>query len=277
MKMKIGVTGAKGRLGSWLVKRYDFEPINCDVSDFQSVENAGLNRFDRIIHCAAYTDVDGCEKDAKKAYAVNATSVLWLKEIFKGQLYYISTDYIFPGTVDHKGPYKEDAKPRPISIYGKSKATGERYLDLQQDVSIRTTVLYDNHSGKGNFVSNILDALKFKVEIPGQFVPSNLFGSPTYVPHLAEGIFNLLFSDFVGIINIAGSTVISRYEFAKVIAKKFGFDDTIIVPKIYEKLDGYADRPLYAGLDVGFAKKFHVPIYSLDEGLEKYSKGVKYD
>lgn len=253
--MRIAVTGPRGRLGSELVRR-GCMPLTSNITEWWHLrtEIDALNP-DIIINCAAYTDVDGCENAPRHAAAVNTAGVYILTQAFTGKLIHISTDYIFDGQA---GPYTEEATPNPISIYGWSKLGGELVLrDRPDTLIVRTTVLFDQFSY--NFVTSVIRRL-----LNGeQVVASILHGSPTYVPHLAEAI--LKATDLSGVINIAGSCVMSRWEFARMIAAELGLDDLVKVGQV----TGHAPRPLWAGLKVDKAQSLGLPIYDPLDGVKE--------
>lgn len=259
---KIAVTGPHGRLGSELV-RQGCLPIEADVTDFNVLRSA-LTKVnpDVVIHCAAYTDVDGCENAPSLAALVNATSTYLLGQVFQGKIVYISTDYIFDG---ESGPYSETDKPNPISIYGWSKLGGEialRNRYNKTDLIIRTTVLFDQYSN--NFVTVIIG--KF---LRGEIValPQGLYGSPTYIPYLAQGILAAIEKGLSGIINIAGIRVLSRRALAVGIGKLLALDEFQVASIDFNP--GKAPRPQKAGLKVDKAISLGIPIYDPEEGLKE--------
>ena len=106
MYKRIAVTGYKGRLGNELINQGCI-PLDCDITRPITIKKAiGQVCPDVIIHCAAKTDVDGCEQHKDIAFKVNAEGTNNLRECFPGgKIIYISTDYIFDGTA---GVYKEN-------------------------------------------------------------------------------------------------------------------------------------------------------------------------
>ena len=279
--MKIAVTGSRGRLGSELVKRGCI-PIQGNLT-YQIELDSQLKNItpDVIIHCAAYTDVDGCESAPHLAANTNTGCTYNLRQAFDGKIIYISTDYIFDGA---NGPYREFDKPNPISIYGWSKLGGELVLRKcidpnpnsiydwskfagemsvkdECDLVVRTTCLYDHDSN--NFATAIIKSL-WRGESPR--VPDSLQGNPTYIPHLAEGILKAIELDLSGIINIAGSRIISRFEFARHLARKACSDEYRVKAGL---VMGKAPRPLRGGLITEKAQSLGIPIYSMSEGIEE--------
>lgn len=261
----IGITGHCGRLGSELLTRGCI-PINADItspkvlqSEIESIEP------DTIIHCAAVTNVDGCEGVlASKARKVNIIGTQLLRTIFTGRIIYMSTDYVFDG---RGGPYKENSNPNPINHYGMTKFMGEQIIrdyKYAKDIIIRTTILYGGN--KPDFVTQMLD--KFKDGYAFE-VTKALSGSPTYVSHLADALVELCHLDWTpSVINIAGAEVLSRYEFALMIANVFGYDPKMVIPtQTLQQNGNIAPRPRNAGLKIDLARKIGLPIYSVVDGL----------
>lgn len=270
----IGVTGYKGRLGSELVK-LGCVPAEYDVAEINSMSflHNLFGASDTIIHCAAVTDVDGCERELyDQAYLVNDIGTKNLCDAFNGRIIYLSTDYVFDGST---GKYGEHSIANPISVYGHSKLLGEERIRHRQhpgDVIVRTTILYGTEH-KPDFVTHVLATLLAKKPIT---LPCNLFGNPTYTPHLAEALMKLCeIPNPPRIVNIAGKEILSRYEFGLAIASVFDLDKSLITP-VREVL-GAAMRPLKAGLKTNLAEKLGLPIYSVYDGLKAMKEQYESD
>lgn len=247
--LRIGVTGPHGRLGSELV-RQGCTPIEADVTHFHALKTAvDTAECDIVVHCAAMTDVDGCEKNPATAAQINVGGVAHLLHAHGGRIVYISTDYIFDGGdlsflhTQPAGPYAENHAPNPLSVYGWSKLGGEliiRNAKRPGDLIVRTTVLFDGRSGC--FVAKVLDKLLRHEYV---YVPDDLYGSPTYIPHLATDILLAIERQVSGVLNLAGIRVVSRYQFAQHIAEAADVPITLIKRG---KTLGAAPRPKLAGL-----------------------------
>jgi dTDP-4-dehydrorhamnose reductase len=269
--MRIAVTGWKGRLGSELVVRGCI-PLDCDVTSKMSIRMALQDvKPDMVVHCAAMTDVDACEENKDEALEINAKGTENLKVCFDGTIFYLSTDYIFDGK---KGMYSEEdepADPNKLCWYGYTKLLGEQVLG-NRDTIIRTTMLYGSPM-KMDFVTHILSQLELDEPFP---VTRALYGTPTYVPHLAEAIMGMIdnWSYYPDIINIVGSDYLNRYDFAMIIASFFGHKDKkgLVIPTL--KI-GETKRPRKTGLRVTQARKWGLPIYSVMDGLEAFHKSDK--
>jgi dTDP-4-dehydrorhamnose reductase len=259
---KIAVTGHKGRLGSELVSR-GIQPLDCDITSKTSIKAAlqGIEP-DVVIHCAAMTDVDACEEFKTEAVEINAKGTENLKICFDGKIIYLSTDYIFDGK---KGMYKEEdvpGCPEKISWYGYTKLLGEQVMG-ENDTIIRTTILYGSPM-KDDFVTHILQKLELNLPFD---VTRALYGTPTYVPHLADGIMALLkLPEMPHIINIAGTSIWSRYDLALTIASVFGCEDKKYLIHPTMKI-GKVKRPKHAGLDVHKAIELGIPVHPTMDGF----------
>lgn len=264
---RIGVIGARGRLGMNLLEK-GCVGIQCDITSANSFLNAvGNEEYDVIINCAAFTDVDGSEKERLKAYNINSYGPQNLVKYFPGRIVHISSDYIFDGL---NGPYTEDDFANPLNAYGFSKYLGEVALRPYMDrvLIVRTTVLYDN-SNKANFISAVYNQLK---EGKAVKVPKSIVGNPTNVEHLTLGILDAIEKEQTGILNISGKTRLSRYETAIEIARFFGFSkDNIFDSPAW----GDAKRPEQAGFVLDKAQKLGIPLFSLWQGLHEYKHSME--
>lgn len=245
--MKIILLGAKGMLGNCLAKEFgNYELYACgkddvDITDKKKVfKKIDGIKPDFVVNSAAYTDVDGAESNQKSAFEVNAEGVKNLAISCKKNsctLVHISTDYVFDGSRD---AYDEDAKPKPINVYGKSKYEGEKYLKLinPQHYLVRTSWLYGSN-GK-NFVYAILDLAKKQKEIS---VVNDQRGAPTYARDLAAAIKDIIEQgpDF-GIYHRTNDGVCTWFDFARRIVE-FKKLRVKIRPMTSDKLDRAAKRP----------------------------------
>jgi dTDP-4-dehydrorhamnose reductase len=273
--MKIAVTGHRGRLGSELVRLgcipfavdndYEADISNSIVRDALSSTNP-----DVIINCAAITDVNSCETEEgyKKALSVNYYGVKNLRENFDGHLIQISTDYVFDGK---HGPYPERAAwSKPPNMYGLTKQAAEMYLLSSPDNNhtvVRTTCLFGS-TNKNDLAWNIINTL----QDGEQFVSTFIEGNPTYIPFLAEALIKLATSPVKPtLVNIAGSDVLTRYEFALMLATEFRLPKENIIGT-RKTILGSAKRPAHSGLKVDYAIKLGLPIYSAVEGVQAFKR-----
>lgn len=219
--------------------------IECDITDRdRTIETVESVSPDIVIHTAAYTDVDGCERNPKKTHTVNAegTKTIALACQDCGAfLYYISTDFVFDG--EKKAAYTEVDCPNPINIYGKSKLEGEKYIQsiLRKFIIIRSSWLFG--PGGRNFVETILERARSQGKLK---VVNDQFGSPTYTQDLAQAVGRLIgLSEQLtlnGIYHITNSGSCSWYEFALAIKEIAGLA-TDIIPISSESYASCVRRP----------------------------------
>jgi dTDP-4-dehydrorhamnose reductase len=267
------VTGAHGMLGQDLIPYLQAKGYN--VTGFGSHQMSLLETShsmrekmephspEVIIHGAAYTNVDGAEREPELAMAVNKDGtrnlVLAAQEL-GAIVMYISTDYVFDGL---KGElYHPTDRPHPINIYGWSKYYGELMVSelMEEAYIIRTSWLYGLH--KKNFVQWVLESARAGTEIR---VAEDWVGSPTWTGNLSVALETLMNSGQFGIHHAADKGVISRYDQAKSICRAVGLSSEHIRPITLNELDLPANRPRYTPLDCP-----SLAIPSWETGLEAY-------
>jgi len=261
---RILVIGAKGMLGGDLmgvllssfpndeIFGWDIEEIDIQKEE-DTVFKIEELRPHVVIDIAAYTDVDGCESNEGKAFAVNAEGT---KHVALGasrcqaKMVYLSTDYVFDGK--KKEPYLENDPPHPLSVYGHSKWKGEQYVQesMRDFLIIRTQWLYGRY-GK-NFVTSILRQASEKRALS---IVNDQIGSPTYTADLAKAISTLIQFDARGIFHVANSDLCTWYTFGQAILKLSGMDKVRVIPISSKEIARPAARPLYSVLNCQKLKK----------------------
>jgi dTDP-4-dehydrorhamnose reductase len=261
---RILVIGAKGMLGRELmgilyssfskdeVIGWDIEEMDVQKED-ESVRKIATLRPMVVIHIAAYTDVDGCELNQEKAFAVNAEGtrhVALAASKCRAKMVYLSTDYVFDG--EKREPYLESDPPRPLNVYGHSKLRGEQYVQewVKDSLIIRTQWLYGPF-GK-NFVASILQQAREKEVLS---IVDDQTGSPTYTGDLARAICELIQFDVRGIFHVANSDFCTWYTFGQAILKLSGVNRVKVLPISSRELDRPAARPSYSVLNCQKLKK----------------------
>jgi dTDP-4-dehydrorhamnose reductase len=270
------VYGIDNRSRAGLNLPYNSTPIaqryfECDITDKKSVsEVISKVRPEIVIHTAAMTDVDGCERDSKKAYAINSTGTenvaLACKDI-GAAMFYISTDFVFDGTKSE--PYVETDAPSALSVYGKSKLKGEEAVqrNVKKYFILRTSWLYGKN-GK-NFVDTIIKNSKTEAELK---VVNDQVGSPTYTKDLSMAIHKLLDGSFskYGIYHVSNAGAVSWFEYAKAILKLSG-SNTKVSPISSQDLNRPAKRPAMSVLDNSkFAALTGYKMRGWEEALKEY-------
>jgi dTDP-4-dehydrorhamnose reductase len=252
--MRIAVTGANGILGRAvcrrLAQRCDVVPL--DIEDADITDRAAIRSViqatdpDAVVHCAAFTDVDGSESQGDIAHRVNAlgTRNTALACAAAGSsMLYLSTDYVFDG---EKGqPYDEFDPPHPLNLYGRSKLAGEicvRSL-LPAHYIVRTSWLYG--SGGRNFVTAILSQADRGRPLR---VVDDQIGSPTYAVDLAEAIEVILGSEAFGTYHVTNAGECSWRQFAIAILEHAGIGGVDVLPITTAEANRPAARPAYSVL-----------------------------
>lgn len=251
--MKVLVTGAKGQLGfdlvNYLHESYDilsYDKTDLDITDIcNTVKIVKEVKPDIIINCAAYTDVDDCERNVDLSYKINAIGVgnLAAAAVETGaRLLHISTDFVFDG--ESFSPYTEFSTPNPISVYGKSKLAGEEMVReiCPRHYILRTAWLYGRN--RNNFVKTMLNLAESTNKIR---VVNDQVGSPTYTMDLIQVISMIIDNDAYGTYHVADEGCCSRYEFAKKIFDIIG-KSIKVIPITTEELNRPAKRPKYSVL-----------------------------
>jgi len=250
--MKILVTGSKGQLGKELLKLYSDQNITGVDIDEMDITNAEqtvnlireLNP-DIVIHAAAMTDVDGCEKNEGAAYKVNTLgtrNVALACQKANSEMLYVSTDFVFAGDKDEN--YNEFDIPSPLSVYGKSKLEGEKLVKelLNKFYIVRTAWLYgDGH----NFVKTMLSLAENNDSLS---IVSDQQGTPTYAKDLAIAISKIIDSGLYGTYHASNNGSCSWYDFAKKIFEIKDIDIEVN-PTTAEEFGSPAERPAYSVME----------------------------
>ncbi len=267
--MKLLISGGSGLLGSKVAEialaRGDAvycgyahnepaigSPVRLDLADDRGIHDL-LDRLrpDAIVHSAALTDVDRCERERELAYRLNVEGTRAIAQACQDVgafLVYISTDYVFDGV---RGMYREDELTNPISYYGTSKLLGEQFC---QGCIARTCVIYGSQpaSGKINFALWLIDRLRSGKQVS---VVTDQFITPTLNTNLARMVLEAADRRLAGIYHMAGATRISRYDFALQVADIFGLNADLILPSRMADLPWIARRPMDSSLDTSKASK----------------------
>jgi dTDP-4-dehydrorhamnose reductase len=223
---RVLVTGGGGQLGREfaLLLGADAEApdhAHLDVSDEESVQRAfALYAPELVLHCAAWTDVDGAESDPDGAWRANeygSRHVARAARACGASLVGFSTDYVFAG--DDPTGYDERSPVAPRSVYGASKLAGERALLTEHPEAyiVRTAWLF---SPRGrNF---LLTMLRLGAERDEVAVVDDQIGCPTATPHLARATLELLERCGPGTYHLAGAGSTSWHGFATAIMQDAG-------------------------------------------------------
>ncbi len=240
--MRVLVTGARGQLGTEVVaelerrsaertKSRGFEVVasdlpELDVTDRDAVMSSVAGHAPAlVIHLAAYTAVDACETERDLAWSVNALGTRHVVEAARlvgAHVTYVSTDYVFDGTLDR--PYTEWDEPNPLSLYGRSKLAGERELP-PDGLVVRTSWLVGRHGS--NMVKTVLRLMNS--DAPLRFVADQR-GSPTVAHDLARMLVSLCLERRSGLFHVTNQGTTSWFGFACAVVEAAGGDSSRVEP-----------------------------------------------
>ena len=258
--MNILATGCKGQLGTEIQKiaatdtihQWHFTDIdNLDICDSDAVENAFTShQIEVCINCAAYTAVDKAEDEPALARKINALAPQILAKACKKHnalLVHVSTDYVFDG--NGSNPYREDEPVCPQSVYGVTKAEGEKLIHESgcNYFIVRTAWLY-SATGK-NFVKTMLMLADTRDEIN---VVADQKGTPTWAFDLAEMLVHLINQNGTKPVHetfhFTNTGIITWYDFTVAIMEIAG-KTCKVNPITTDQYPAKAHRPAYSVLD----------------------------
>ncbi|MEA3166518.1 MAG: dTDP-4-dehydrorhamnose reductase [Thermoplasmata archaeon] len=273
--MRILLTGGSGQLGQAFQalaagRSHGHEVVAPSHADLPIEDVAATERVvtqarpDWIVHCAAMTDVDGCERDPARAHLVNGLGSETLAKAATRQgarMLLVSTDYVFDGS---RGHYKEGDATHPLSHYGRSKLEGERLvLAAHPDAVVaRTSVVFGPH--RNNFVRWVRRSLRAASPLK---VARDQWVTPSLSEDVGRQLLALLEADERGVWHTAGAERLSRLEMAQRIARHDGLDATPIQPAAMADLAWLAPRPRDSSLDVSKVSRLAKPM-AFDAALD---------
>jgi dTDP-4-dehydrorhamnose reductase len=227
-------------------------------------------RPDRIIHCAAATDVDGCQRQPAEAFRLNrdmAGAMAAAAERHGASLVHISTDNVFAG---ERADYGEDDEPHPINTYGQSKLDGERAVlrAAPQALIVRTNIYGWNAAAKESLAEWFLSRCEAGISSPGW---TDVWSTPILVNDLAQILLRLMAAGCAGVFHVGGGTCLTKLEFGRRVAAMFGHDPELVRPSTIGEAALAAPRA--ARLCLRGAKAEAVlgrPLPTVDEGLRRF-------
>jgi dTDP-4-dehydrorhamnose reductase len=251
---RVLVTGGEGQLASDLTdllrgRTEVLAPsrLELDITDDRAVA-ATFEHFRplMVFNCAAFHNVDACEREEERALGVNAVAIKRLAErcaradVF---LIHLSTNYVFDG--GRPLPYRESDPQAPRSVYAISKLAGE-HMALAfagKALVVRTAGLYGRRgsgSKGGNFVKRVLARAREDGELR---VVNDQRLTPTYTADLATALIEAVEADCTGVLHLTNAGECSWFEFTQAILTRAGVD-VPVKPVATEPAPGRADRPM---------------------------------
>ena len=291
MRSRVLLLGPHGQLGhdvrhvhAQSGEPFDLVPIPRETLDLAAAGSIdrllGSLRFDALVNCAAYTQVDLAEVDATTAFAVNTHAAQALARVCaakRARLLHISSDYVFGGEAARRRPLREDDPTAPVNVYGASKAMGESRASLEADdvVILRTASLFGvaGAGGKGdNVVETMIRAAREKETLR---VVDDQRMSPTATEDVARVVMRMLKDGCeLGIYHVVNAGSATWYEFACEIVHRAGVAANV-TPCASGEYPVRAPRPRYSVLDGTKVSAVFGAMPAWQEALERYLRATQ--
>ena len=234
------------------------------------IEKAGAQA---VINCAAFHNVEQCEREPAKAFAANALAVDTLARAAAASgaaFVTISTDYVFDGTLGR--PYRETDTPAPVNAYGVSKLAGELLVARLQSnaYTIRTCGVYGVRPSTAKGYTFVDRLIKQKRDGEQIRVVADQTVSPTFAADLADGMKALLERDAPpGLYHMVNDGAVTWYEYARAALRGAGLDDTIEAIS-HDEWQSPVRRPVFSALENARLREVGIPMPSWESGLARY-------
>ena len=278
--MKTLVIGASGFVGGELMRVFGAGTVGTyhrtatdgllplDVTDAAAVDTLVYRERPRlIVHPAAQPNVERCETEPEESHRVNVVGTEHVARAAArvgARFVYFSTDYLFDGTA---GPYPPEATPAPIQAYGRHKLAAEEAIRriVPDHLIVRVCGVYGYHPTGKNFIMGLIGRARRGERMQ---VPSDQWGTPTFVESLAAAVRELAASGHRGVVHPVGPDYLSRIDFARTAAEILGFDPGFLESRTTEQLHQHAPRPLKGGVDNRSTQALlQTPLVGVREGL----------
>lgn len=228
--------------------------IEFDLTDKKRMEEAFKKiRPDAVIHAAAMSNIDWCEKNRREALAVNAESSAFLAALCRDsgcRMVFVSSDMVFDGKT---GRYAESDPVHPVNYYGETKCLAETDLgrNCPDSVCARAALIYGAPAfGGTSFTHQMTLSLQSGREVS---LFTDQYRSPISAVNLAQALLELVDMPFTGVLHLGGPERIGRYEFGLILAELNGFPKSLLKPVRINDLPSAAPRPKDVSLDVSKA------------------------
>ncbi len=283
---KILVIGGMGLVGDALVRTWRSRGAQVCSADFKAAPQTGARQLDMRDEAAvrallaefkpeitavpaANPFVDYCELHPEETRQVNVagtSNVARACRDFGSRMVFFSSDYVFDGI---KGAYREDDAVRPLNEYGRQKAEAEAGVLAAgpTNLVVRTSTAYGWQSEPKNLVLQIRNKLGAAEPMK---VASGILCNPTYADNLAEVVAELSQRDLSGIFHVVGAERLLRLDFARLAARTFGLDESLIIPVPLSEFKSPTQRPKDSSLLTDKVRAaVPTPLLGAREGLER--------
>lgn len=280
--MHVLIIGSRGQLGRALCETFQSRNATRISAWSRPAHDVALPAIseqiaelgpDVVINAAAWTDVDGAESHPDAAYAANALGPHYIAEgclRCGASMVQVSTNEVFPGTPGHF--YREYDMPAPGGVYARSKLAGERAAQSRYDrvYVVRTAWVFG--SGENDFPTKIQAAAD---KYGALRVVNDEFGNPSYAPHIARAIGQLVETERYGTYHLVNSGRVSRCDFARAVLDASGRSNVPITPIAHTEWPRPAPPPLHAVLVNSAAKALGIELPSWHSALDEYVTAVQ--
>jgi dTDP-4-dehydrorhamnose reductase len=201
-----------------------------------------------VVNATGYVRVDDAERESEACYGVNtvgAVNVAAACRQYGAPLVTFSSDLVFDGASGK--PYTEADEPRPLNVYGASKAEADRRIRQEHPgaLIIRTSAFFGPWDAY-NFVVQTLRSIQNGRRC---VAASDIVVSPTYVPDLVNATLDLLIDGETGLWHLASDgNSTTWFDFARQAADACGMPTTLIEPAPAATLGWPAARPAFSAL-----------------------------
>ncbi|MDD9991416.1 MAG: dTDP-4-dehydrorhamnose reductase [Rhodospirillales bacterium] len=291
MRRRVLLFGPHGQLGHDVRRAhaqsgdpFDLDPIPRETLNLTapgSIERfLGGLRFDALLNCAAYTQVDLAEDDATGAFAVNLHAVQAMARVCaarRARLLHVSTDYVFGGDAARRQPLREDDPTAPVNVYGASKAMGEMRARLESDdvVVLRTASLF-GVAGAGGKGENVVETMIRAARETGRLrAVDDQTTSPTATADVARVAVRMLTDGCApGTYHVVNTGSATWFEFACELVRRAGVAAEV-VPRASEDCPARAPRPRYSALDNAKVAAAFGAMPTWQDALERYLRATQ--
>lgn len=266
--MKILLTGASGLFGinfglhqstkhtiigqtnTRRLQNIPFETIQADLGDFSSLNSLiEKTKPDLLVHAAAMANIDACQREPELANKINASLAGEMANLTARhgiKMVHLSTDAVFDGK---RGNYSEEDETNPVNLYAETKLAGEKQVAEANPHALITRVNFYGYSTSGTrslaelFVNQLASG-------KGMMGFTDVYFCPFHVLQLADLLMLMVEKDLEGLYHVVSDECLSKYDFGRRIAKKFGFDESRIKPVSWKDAGLVANRSPMLTLDV---------------------------
>lgn len=278
---RIAIAGGSGQLGTALREALRERELIAPAHAEVPFEDAGaLARLldesapDVLINCTAFHNVDACEREPEKAFALNALAVDGAAQACAARgvaFVTISTDYVFAGDLGRA--YREDDAVDPRTAYGASKAAGE-FLTRRHGARhciVRTSGVFGTTGGSNKGYTLIERVLGQAERGEETEMVADMIFSPSYAPHVARAVRDLIDAEAYGTHHVTNAGAVSWYEFVRAAFAKAGLAGAPLRATTYAARGNPTQRPLRSPLEnTTFARFGIAPMPSWERALDEF-------